>query len=127
MPDDEASVELPYDGSLPANEEMARAMKHQAPLLRKRLGRHEPHVWPRNRLAKMVSAASFRRPARHSCSGPEAPMNVPERFRANCEKGVHHPVRRGTILACLLLGAFNRKPQWKPISSSPSISWPSLQ
>src|ERR1700751_2310489 len=36
------------DGCLLANEEMARSMKKQAALLLDRLGRHEPHVWPRD-------------------------------------------------------------------------------
>jgi len=39
------------DGSLLADEEMARPMKHQAALLLDRLGRHEPHVGSRDRPA----------------------------------------------------------------------------
>jgi hypothetical protein len=35
------------DRCLLANEEMARAMKHQTALLLDRFGRHEPHVGPR--------------------------------------------------------------------------------
>src|SRR5262245_16149410 len=38
-----------------ANEQMACAMEHQAALLLPRLGRHEPHVWPGDRLADGLS------------------------------------------------------------------------
>jgi hypothetical protein len=34
-----------------ADEQLARAMQHQAALLLKCLGRNEPHVWPGTRLA----------------------------------------------------------------------------
>lgn len=46
-------------GRLPANEEMARTMKHQATLLLDRLGRHKPHVGPRDRLIVSASVLSF--------------------------------------------------------------------
>src|SRR3954451_13370197 len=42
------------DSSLLANEEMAYAMKHQTALLLVRLGRHEPHVGPCDRLANSL-------------------------------------------------------------------------
>jgi hypothetical protein len=45
------------DGGLLADEEMARSMQHQAALLLDRLGRHKPHVGPRNRFADRLGAS----------------------------------------------------------------------
>src|SRR5262249_38912071 len=42
-----------------ANEQMACAMEHQAALLLPRLGRHEPHVWPGDRLADGLSVGGI--------------------------------------------------------------------
>src|SRR6516165_2050280 len=42
------------DGCLLADEKMARTMKHQTTLLLDRLGRHEPHVRPRDCLANRL-------------------------------------------------------------------------
>jgi hypothetical protein len=42
------------DGSLLADEEMARPVEHQTALLLDRLGRHEPHVGSRDRLANRL-------------------------------------------------------------------------
>ncbi len=39
--------------SLLTDEEMARAMDHQAALLFRRLRLHEPHVWPGERIAAL--------------------------------------------------------------------------
>ena len=41
------------------DEQMAGAMEHQAALLRERLGRHEPHVCPGDRLADGLSVGSI--------------------------------------------------------------------
>src|SRR5262245_29819186 len=42
-----------------ANEQMTGAMEHQAALLLRRLGHHEPHVGPGDRLADGLSVGSI--------------------------------------------------------------------
>ena len=42
------------NGCLLADEEMARSMQHKTALLLDRLGRHEPHVGSRDRLANRL-------------------------------------------------------------------------
>src|SRR5262249_38013964 len=49
---------IDYSGLL-ADEEMARAVEHQAALLPERLGRHEPHVCSRDRFANGLSVCSI--------------------------------------------------------------------
>jgi len=63
--------------SLLTDEEMARAMEHQAALLFGRLRLHEPHVWPDNGPADRLSisgterAATARRGIRAASFHPE--------------------------------------------------------
>jgi hypothetical protein len=47
--------------SLLTDEEMARAMEHQAALLFRRLRLHEPHVWPDNGPADRLSISGTER------------------------------------------------------------------
>jgi hypothetical protein len=49
--------------SLLTDEEMARAMEHQAALLFRRLRLHEPHVWPDNGPADRLSISGTERAA----------------------------------------------------------------
>src|SRR5262249_14264459 len=49
---------IDYSGLL-ADEQMAGAMEHQAALLLRRLGRHEPHVCPSDGLANGLSVGSI--------------------------------------------------------------------
>jgi hypothetical protein len=47
------------DCGLLADEQMARAVEHQATLLLERLGRHEPHVCSSDRFANSLSICSI--------------------------------------------------------------------
>src|SRR5258708_31686179 len=49
---------IDHCGLLP-DEEMARAMEHQAALLLGRLGRHKPHVGPADRLADRLGVGGI--------------------------------------------------------------------